>query len=439
MTNAFIDEATRLGLRWLGKAGSLPILADNDKRKKLERLLYSSTSAGFKAADTVTKRAFSAPTKTPDTKRAANVTPRGVFDLNPTEDQQAMKEACTALAADVLRDAGQDADEQRHVSNDVRDMAAQLGLTALGVPEELGGIAEEKSARTAVLVYEALSHGDMGQTVSLMSSTSVATALALYGDGTQQAKYLPAFTEDDSTCIASLAFMEPAPLFDPLQPSVRGTRRGDSIMLNGEKSLVVNAENAELFIVSAMINGRAQMVIVEPGTEGLKVADEPTMGVRAANTGRLLMRNVVVSEDNLLGNADSMVDAVRRARLAWSACAAGTAQAVLDQLVPYVKEREAFGEPIAHRQAVAFTIANIALETDAIRLATWRAAALLDTGKECADAVAHARALVARHGNQIASDAVQLLGGHGFVKEYPNERWFRDLQGAAIIEGALLV
>ena len=113
---------------------------------------------------------------------------------------------------------------------------------------------------------------------------------------------------------------------------------------------------------------------------------------------------------------------------------------MLDYVIPYVNERHAFGEPISHRQAVAFTVADIAIEVDGMRLTTWRAASLPDAGKDVAHAAALARRICARaRAWQIGSDGVQLLGGHGYVKEYPVERWYRDLRATGVMEGALLV
>jgi alkylation response protein AidB-like acyl-CoA dehydrogenase len=119
--------------------------------------------------------------------------------------------------------------------------------------------------------------------------------------------------------------------------------------------------------------------------------------------------------------------------------AVGTARAVLDHVIPYVNERHAFGEPISHRQAVAFTVADIATELEGMRMLTLRAAALADAGAPFGRAAALARALCAAQGRRIGSDGIQLLGGHGFVKEHPVERWYRDLAGAGQMEGALLV
>ena len=143
----------------------------------------------------------------------------------------------------------------------------------------------------------------------------------------------------------------------------------------------------------------------------------------------------------VLGETDgsTYAECVRLSRLAWCALAVGTGQAVLDYVTPYVKEREAFGEPIAHRQSVAFMVADMAIELEAMRLLTWRAASRAAAGKDVAREVALARQLCKEKGMQIGLDGVQLLGGHGFVKEHPVERWYRDLRAVAVMEGAVLV
>ena len=155
----------------------------------------------------------------------------------------------------------------------------------------------------------------------------------------------------------------------------------------------------------------------------------------------LHLKDVKVGAEALLGAADgsSYTEAVRLSRLAWCALAVGTGQAVLDYVTPYVKEREAFGEPIAHRQAVAFMVADIAIELQAMRLVTYKAAARAAAGKDFSREVALARNICATKGMKIGLDGVQLLGGHGFVKEHPVERWYRDLRAIGIAEGAVLV
>jgi hypothetical protein len=156
----------------------------------------------------------------------------------------------------------------------------------------------------------------------------------------------------------------------------------------------------------------------------------------------LLLENVKLPEGALLGEpgrAGVMAECVQLGRLGWCALALGTGQAVLDYVIPYVNERKAFGEPISNRQAVAFTVANIAIELDGMRLATYRAASRIDQGLPFAREVALARRLCGERGMTIGSDGVQMLGGHGYVQEHPVERWYRDLRAAGVMEGALVV
>ena len=438
-TLTLAERGQRIGLRLITRAGSLPMLQNPDIRRTVEHLLYRGSRSAFVALDAAARRSFPARPGRGAPTRTAAATPRREFDLTPTEDQEMIRSAAAELATDVIRPAAAQADTDRAVPESVRRAAADLGLPLIGVPTELGGIAEERSAVTSALVLEELARGDLGIAAALMAPAAVATALANYGSSAQQATYLPAFTGDGLPAGATLALMEDGPLFDPLSPSTTATTRGGDLALTGQKTLVVGAEEADLLVVSALVDGAPRLVIVEAGTRGVSVTDDPAMGIRAARTGRLVLEDVVVPSANVLGTTEDHLDAVRRARLAWAAAACGTAQAALDQLVPYVTTRHAFGEPIARRQAVAFSVADVAIELAGLRLVVWRAAARLDEGKDAALLIANARQLTARHGAQIGSQAVQLLGGHGFVKEFDNERWYRDLRGAGLLEGVLLV
>jgi alkylation response protein AidB-like acyl-CoA dehydrogenase len=285
----------------------------------------------------------------------------------------------------------------------------------------------------------ALAQGDLGLAVACLAPAAVSTAISLWGDADQQATYLPAFVGEDVPA-AALALGEPRALFDPLAPRTVARADGEEFVLDGVKALVPRAADSELFVIGAALeDGSPSLFIVEPGTAGLTVEPEPAMGIRAAATGRLTLEGVRIPAGARLGDAEAYRECVQLARLGWCAIAVGTGQAVLDYVRTYVNERTAFGEPISHRQAVAFTVSNIAIELEGMRLATLRAAARVDQGLPYAREVALARRLVAERGMQIGSDGVQLLGGHGYIKEHPVERWYRDLRAAGVMEGALLV
>src|SRR5699024_4242810 len=173
------------------------------------------------------------------------------------------------------------------------------------------------------------------------------------------------------------------------------------------------------------------------GDGGISAAPQPSMGLRAAGLSRLRFESTRLPAGRRL--AADYADFVARGRLAATALSVGTARAVAEQATAYANEREAFGEPISHRQAVAFMIANMAIENDGARLALWRAAALADAEKPFARQAALAHDLAQRHGMVIGSDGVQVHGGHGFTHEYPVERWYRDLRVIALLEGAIIV
>jgi alkylation response protein AidB-like acyl-CoA dehydrogenase len=410
-------------------------------RRQTEKAVFTITRGGFLTATTAGRAFARAGQRGRAGKRPGAATSRGVFDLTPTEDEQMLVDVVAELAAEVVRPAAADADAACATPTEVLKAGNDIGLTLLGVPESLGGLSEERTAVAGTLVAEALAKGDLGIAVASLGSGSVATAISLWGTDEQQATYLPAFTRDDPAA-AALALTEPTVLFDALEPTTTARRTDDGYVLDGEKSLVPRGADAELFVVGARLeDGSNALFLVEAGTPGLDVEAEPAMGVRAASLTRLVVRGVRVPAQALLGDGDgtTYAECVRLSRLAWCALAVGTAQAVLDHVVPYVKEREAFGEPVAHRQSVAFLVADMAIELQAMRLLTYKAAGRVAAGKDASREIALARQLCASKGMKIGLDGVQLLGGHGFVKEHPVERWYRDLRAIGVMEGGVLV
>jgi alkylation response protein AidB-like acyl-CoA dehydrogenase len=409
-------------------------------RKQAEQAVFTTTRSGFKTITAASRTFAKAGKKGTAGVRPAATAGRGVFDLTPTEDEQMLVDVVTELAAEVLRPAAAAADEACAAPEEVLAAGREVGLPILGLPEALGGISEERSAMAGALVAEALAHGDMGLAVASLAPGSVATAIGLWGTDAQQQTYLPAFSEDDVP-VAAIALTEPTVLFDVMSPSTTATRTDDGFVLTGVKSAVPRGAEAELFVIGASLDGSPALFLVESSTPGIEVVADPAMGVRAAGLTKLELTDVHVPADAVLGATDgsTYAECVRLARVAWCALAVGTGQAVLDYVVPYVKEREAFGEPVAHRQSVAFMVANIAIELQSMRLLTWKAAARAAAGKDFTREVALARKLCADKGMQIGLDGVQLLGGHGFVKEHPVERWYRDLRAIGVMEGAVIV
>ncbi|WP_148280705.1 acyl-CoA dehydrogenase family protein [Nocardia cyriacigeorgica] len=414
-------------------------------RKPIERVTYEGTKTGFRTLGAAT-RAFNKVAGGGQPKRLATneAKNKDYFDLTPTDEQQMIVETVREFAAEILRPAAHDADEAAAAPKDLLGRAAELGITLINVPEELEGAASERGAVTNSMVAEALAHGDMGLALPILAPSGVAVALSQWGTDAQQQTYLPAFT-GENVPQASVVISEPRALFDPFALQTKAVRSPSGYRLSGVKSLVPAAADAELFIVGAELDGRPALFIVESDAQGLVVEADPSMGLRAAGLGRLILDNVAVGSDALLGDGDGKqhaedyADAVRLARLGWASLAVGTGQAVLDYVIPYVNEREAFGEPISHRQAVAFMVANIAIELDGLRLVTLRGASRAEQGLSFAREAALAKKLATDKGMQFGLDGVQLLGGHGFTKEHPVERWYRDLRGIGVAEGVVLV
>jgi alkylation response protein AidB-like acyl-CoA dehydrogenase len=367
---------------------------------------------------------------------------RDYFDLTPDDDQKMIIETVDEFAAEILRPAAYDADEAVAFPPDLIAKAAELGITAINIPEDFDGIAEHRSSVTNVLVAEALAYGDMGLALPILAPGGVASALTHWGSADQQATYLKEFA-GENVPQACVAIAEPQPLFDPTRLKTTAVRTPSGYRLDGVKSLVPAAADAELFIVGAQLNGKPALFIVESSTEGLTVRADPSMGIRAAALGQVELSGVSVPLTARLGEDEATdqdySDALALARLGWAALAVGTSHAVLDYVVPYVKQREAFGEPIARRQAVAFMCANIAIELDGLRLITWRGASRAEQGLPFAREAALAKRLGADKGMQIGLDGVQLLGGHGYTKEHPVERWYRDLRAIAVAEGVVVI
>jgi alkylation response protein AidB-like acyl-CoA dehydrogenase len=434
------ERSMGFGLRALTRLAGSDLLDRIRIRKSVERALFQGTKNGFRSA-TVAGRTFKAAQRLGKPARQAKGRSTGLFDLTPDDEQQMFQEAGRAFAEEKVRPAALEADTARETPAELLREAAELGVNMLGVPEELGGVMHEQAAVTSVLIGEALAHGDMGIAYAALAPGAVATAIGLWGSAEQEATYLPAFTGEDVPA-AALAMLEPRPLFDPLKLETKARRDGEDWVLDGAKSLLARAKDCELFVIAAEAEGLGPaLFVVESGTKGLSVEPEPAMGLRPAATGHLLIEAARVPDGALLGEGKrkDYAECVNRARIAWCGLAVGASQAVLDYVMPYVNERTAFGEPISNRQAVAFAVSDIGIESDGMRLATYRAASRADRGAEFAREAAIARRLCATKGMRIGSEGVQLLGGHGFVKEHPVERWYRDLRAAGVMEGALLV
>lgn len=365
-----------------------------------------------------------------------------LFDLTLTDDQRLTRETMQRFAESELRKLARQTDETRTVPRDLLQKAHELGITALAVPEEHGGAGSERSPVSNVLVAEDLGKGDLGLALAILAPLGFVNALIDYGTAAQQASHLPAYAAENFKA-AAVAISEPRVTFDVHQPQTTAKQEGDGYILNGTKSMVPLVALAEQFLVIAELEGAGpQAFIVDAGTAGLRAEEDRYMGLAGLGLGNLHLENVRVSANARLGEGENSFDYRRFVtlnRLGVCAAALGTAQAVLDHTSQYVNERYAFGEPISHRQSVAFMVANIAIELESMRLLVWRAAARVEHGLDAQRNAHLAYVNCAERMMQIGTDGLQLLGGHGFIRDNMEELWYRALRSVAILEGGFHV
>jgi len=428
-----LGSLTRIaGSPWLDRAGL---------RKPFERLVFTGSRAGFSTLSAANRR-FKPLMRMTQAARLETPSAPERFDLTPTDEQRMFQETVARLVDEAVSPGAAAADEADATPQDLLQQVHDLGIGLLAIPEEAGGAGAERSPITHTLVMQELARGDMGIALAALAPLGVANALVEWGDAGQQDRYLTHLAGDDFIP-ATLAVSEPDARFDPFRLTTKARRNGEGYEITGVKAQVPLGADAELMLVAADLEGQGpRLFCVEAGTPHLHVTPEPTMGLRAASLARVELRNAKLPSDALLGGKESAFDYERfiaLSRIAWAALTVGGCQAVLDYVAPYVKERKAFGEPIAHRQSVAFMVANIGLELEGMRLMAWRAAARAEHGQTFHREAYLTSLQAAEKGMRIGTDGVQLLGGHGYVKEHPVERWYRNLRGTAVQYNGLMV
>lgn len=372
------------------------------------------------------------------------------ISFEPTEEQRLMRDTVAQFGAEKLRPRLRETEAARALADDLKSGLAELGLGGLWVPEAHGGAGA--SARTAVLVEEELGYADAAAAFAMPGPGTLAHALVELGDEAQQARCFAPFAADPLR-VGAVAFSEARGLAKP-GFGTTAKRDGDGWVLEGEKKYVLGAGRASTYVVFAQVdadkgwNGIGAFV-VDAAAKGLSVTRRhDTVGLDAAAFGDLKLEAVHVADGNrLLGGADFDAALRRffaRQSLQVAARAIGVARAGYELARAYADERKAFGKPIAHFQAIAFTIADRLMDVDGARGLVWRAAWTLDgAGSEhwkkkhqgdaellmrCAEAVAEATETAVRCGD----DCIQVHGGAGFVRDFVAEKLFRDAKQIAL-------
>ncbi|RMG84032.1 MAG: acyl-CoA dehydrogenase [Chloroflexi bacterium] len=365
-----------------------------------------------------------------------------MVSFTPTEDQQLLIDTIRRFATNDMRNVAHDADEASEPPLDVVHTGWQLGLIPSAIPEELGGFGE-MSAVTGVLAAEEMAFGDLSIAMHILTPALFAYPVVLYGTAEQREQLLPLFLEEEFAP-ATAAFLEPAVLFDPNELKTTFTADGDSFVINGVKAFVPLAEEAKYLLVYARNteNGRTEAFIVERETAGLSIeAREKLMGLNALPNYRIKFDNVKLPASAKLGGPVGIDYDVlmARSRTALAAMAVGVARASYEYAREYAKQRVQFGKPIAQNQSIAFMLAEMAIEIDAVRLMVWEAAWKLDKGEDASKEAYLAKTYADDMVLKVTDNGVQILGGYGFIREYPAERWLRNGRGFANFEGLAIV
>ena len=364
------------------------------------------------------------------------------FPFTLTEDQQQLRReirdfAAREIAPNVLR-----WDEASEFPHDVVKQLGQMGLLGVIFPPEYGGAG--LGYTDYMLAIEELSAVDGSIGIIVAAHNSLCTNhIFLAGNEAQKKNYIPKLATGQH--LGAWGLTEPGSGSDASAARTTAIRRGDQWVLNGNKTFITNGHYADVSVIIA-VTDKSQgthglsAFIVEKDTPGFRPGKkENKLGLRASDTSELIFEDCAIPAENLLGKeGEGFVDAMRTldgGRISIAALSLGIARGALDASVKYVKERRQFGKAIAEFQGIQWQLADMATELDAARLLTLRAAVLKDAGKRVTQESAMAKLYASEVAVKICNEAVQLHGGYGFIKDYPVEKFYRDVKLCTIGEG----
>jgi alkylation response protein AidB-like acyl-CoA dehydrogenase len=361
------------------------------------------------------------------------------FDL--PEDTKALRDTALEFARDVLAPKALEWDATKHFPVEEMRQAASLGMAALYVREESGGAG--LSRLDAAVVFEALATGCPATSAFLSIHNMVAWMIDRWGTEAQRAEHLPSLVTMER--LASYCLTEPGSGSDAAALRTRAARDNEGYVLNGSKQFISGAGASDLYLTMVRTGGEGpdgiSALLIPRETPGLSFgANERKMGWNAQPTRTMEFQDARLTADALLGEEGQgfrmAMAGLDGGRLNIAACSLGGAQRALDIALDYTRERRAFGKPVADFQATQFRLADMATELEAARALLWRACAKLDAKAPDAGAFcAMAKRFASDTGHRVADEALQLLGGYGYLHDYGVEKLVRDLRVHRILEG----
>jgi alkylation response protein AidB-like acyl-CoA dehydrogenase len=368
--------------------------------------------------------------------------PRAPFEITP--EQREIQRVCRDFAAREIRPVSQAVDEaDTKLPREVWSKAAEVGLTSFMLPEEHGG-GGMTDCLTGCIVQEELSHGCAGIGNLITSNGFFAEPVLALGSEAQRRRWIEPLAGEHPP-LTALATTEPAAGSDAASIQTTARRVEGGYLLSGQKSWISNGGVADFYVVFATVepgSGHRGITtfVLERDDPGLSCGRPMRkMGQRAIVNTELFLEDVFAAEDRRLGEEGGgfrgLMETFDRSRVTLGASATGLARAALEYASDYAQERVQFGKPIAEHQAVAFRLADMALRVDASRLLVWRAARMLDAGERATKEAAMAKLHASEAAMWCTWAAVQTLGGWGYSREYPVEKWMRDAKLEEIEEG----
>ena len=364
------------------------------------------------------------------------------YPFTLTEDQEQLRSLIRKFAAREIAPNVMRWDEASEFPGDVVKQLGTMGLLGIIFPAEYGGAG--MGYVDYMLAIEELSAVDGSIGIIVAAHNSLCTNhIFLAGSENQRRKYVPRLASGE--WLGAWGLTEPGSGSDASAARTTATRTGQGWVLNGSKTFITNGSHADVAVVIA-VTDRSQgthglsAFVVEKGTPGFRPGKkENKLGLRASDTSELIFEDCVIPEENLLGKiGEGFIDAMRildGGRISIAALSLGIARGALDASLKYVKERRQFGKAIAEFQGIQWKLADMATELDAARLLTQRAAVLKDAGQRVTRESSMAKLYASEVAVRICDEAVQLHGGYGFIKDYPAEKFYRDVKLCTIGEG----
>lgn len=359
-----------------------------------------------------------------------------------TTDQEDLRKLVAAFAQKEIAPKAAYYDRTEEFPRENIIKMAELGLLGLPIPEQYGGAAVDTVSYVAAIEEISKACASTGAIMAVHTSAGI-MPIYLFGSAEQQQKYIPDLASGQK--IGAFALTEPGAGSDASRVMTTAEDVGDSYVLNGSKCFITNGGQADTYSIFATVDKSKGIkgitgFIVEAGTPGFTIGKkEEKMGIRASSTTELIFQNCRIPKENLLGKVGegfkiAMV-VLDGARIGIGAQAVGIAQAAYDEALQYAKVREQFGKPIAAQQAVSFMLADMAIQIEAARHLVYHAAALKDAGRAYGKEAAMAKTFASDIAVKVALDAIQVMGGYGYSREYSVERLLRDAKITQIYEG----